>query len=61
LTDSDSNTLLWNIIQQERESLDAIKGASELVYWLRNELQEMNPANRDDGDDNGVDDDDEFR
>ena len=32
LTDSHSSTLLRNIIQQAKESLDAIKGTSGLVY-----------------------------
>jgi len=61
LTDSDSSTVLWNINQQENESLDAIKGTSGMVYWLWNGLQEMNPWKRDDGGDNddGDDDDDD--
>jgi len=62
LTDSHSSTLLRNIIQQAKESLDAIKGTSGLVYWLWNGLQEMNPWKHDDGGDNDDDDDDdEFR
>ena len=59
LTDSKSSTLLWDINRQEKESLNAIKRKSGLVYWLWNGLQEMNPWKRDDDGDDDDDDDDE--
>jgi hypothetical protein len=65
LTDSNSSTLLWDINQQEKEGLGAIKGTSGLVYWLWKGLQEINPwkcdDDDDDDDDDNDDDDDEFR